>query len=85
MEILPCLFLAHIFFMNNTFPHIRTNLFLTHSFFSFSLPPTQKNPLSLGKLPYPFLELIPLVQWKLRNLPLQLWPFHPLRANENWE
>jgi len=67
MEILPCLFLAHIFFMNDTFPHIRTNLFLTHSFSSFFLPHTQNTLLPFGKFSYILLELVPLVQWKFQN------------------
>ncbi len=71
MEILPCLFPAHIFFMNNTFPHIKINLFLTHSFSSFPLPQTQETSLSFGKPPSLFLELVPVVQWKFRNPPLQ--------------
>jgi len=83
MEILPCLFLAHIFFMNNTFPHIRTNLSFTHSFSSFPLPPTQDTLFSFGKPPWPFHELVPLAQWKFQNSPFQSMPSSSFKSQ--WE
>ncbi len=85
MKILPCLFLAHIFSMNNTFPHIRTNIFLTHSFSSFLLPPTQDTHLSLVSFHDLSLSLFPLSNGNFEILPSNQWPSHPSRTNENWE
>jgi hypothetical protein len=79
MAILPCLFLAHILFMNNTLPHIKINLFLTHSFYSLLLPPTQHTPLPLSKPPGPSMSLFPLTNGSFEILPSNQWPPHPLK------
>ncbi len=76
-------YFLHTFFLWTTFPHIRINLFLTHSLSSFSLFPTKDIPLFLGKPPWPFLELVPLVQWKLRNPSLQ--SMAPSSFKSQWE
>jgi hypothetical protein len=56
------LLVAHIFFMNNTFPHIKINLLLTFSFSFFLFPPKTHELLSLLGTPLkPLLELAPLV------------------------
>ncbi len=78
----------HAYFLHTSFPwttlaHIRINIFLTHSFSSFSLLPTQDTPLSFGKPPWPFLELISLAKWKLRNPSLQ--SMAPSSFKSQWE
>jgi hypothetical protein len=57
---LPSMFLfAHIFFMN-TFPYLRTNLFLTLPFFSFAFPQnTRYSSSPLVPLQDPSLSLLP--------------------------
>jgi hypothetical protein len=61
--------------------------FLTHSFSSFVPSGLKKHTPSihLVSFPWPLLELIPLVQWKLEILPSNQWPPYPSRANENWK
>ncbi len=76
-------YFLHTYFPWTTFPHIRTNLFLTHSFSSLSLFPIQDTPFSFGKPPWPFLELVSLVQWKLRNPSLQ--SMDPSSFKSQWE
>ncbi len=78
----------HAYFLHTSFPwttlaHIRTNIFLTHSFSSFPLLPTQDTPLSFGKPPWPFLEFVPLVQWELWNPSLQ--SMAPSSFKNQWE
>ncbi len=87
MEILPCLILAHISLMKNTFPHIRTNPF----FFShipslhFSFPQPKRLPSSLVSLHDLYLSLFPLPNGSFEILSSNQWPPHPSKANENWE
>ncbi len=76
-------YFLHTSFPWKTFPHIRTNLFFTHSFSSFSLFSTQDTPFSFGKPPWPFLELVSFVQWKFRNLSLQ--SMDPSSFKSQWE
>ncbi len=76
-------YFLHTSFSWTTFPHIRTNLFFTHSLSSFFLFSTQDTPLSFGKLPWPFLELVSLVQWKLRNPSLQSMDLSSFKSQ--WE
>jgi len=85
MEILPCLFLAHISPMNDTFPHIRTNLFFTHSFSSFPLPQHKILLSPSVNLHNLSLSLFPLSNGSFEILPSNQRPPHLSRANENWE
>ncbi len=54
------LLFAHIFFMNNTFLYLKTNLFLTLPFFSFSFPQNTR---------YSYSPLVPLQDPSLSLLP----------------
>ncbi len=76
-------FLHTSFFMNNTFPHIRTNLFLTHSFSSFPFPQHKILLFPLVSLHDLSLNLFPLSNGSFEILPSNQWPPHPSRANEN--
>ncbi len=71
---LPCSLFSHISFMNNTLSHIKTNS-LSHTPSppsSSSLSPKKHSPFThLVNLPWPFLELVPLIQWKFQNPSLQ--------------
>ncbi len=70
---LPCSLFAHIFPMNNLPSHIRINVFFHILFLLLCSPGLEKHTPSthLVSLLWPLLELVPLVQWKLGNPPLQ--------------
>ncbi len=64
------LLFTHIFFMNNTFPYLKTNLFLTFPFFSFAFPQnTRYSPLLLETPPRPLLELASLSNGSWKSFP----------------
>jgi hypothetical protein len=71
--------------LNNTFSHIRTNLFSILSFSSFLFTKHKIFLSLLGTPPRPLLEIVHLVQWKLEILPSNQWPPHPSWTNENRE
>jgi len=76
-------YFLHTSFPWTTFPHIRINLFFTHSFSSFSFFSTQDTLLSFHKPTWPFLELVSPVQWKLWNPSLQ--SMDPSSFKKQWE
>jgi len=73
--------------MNNTFPHKKYFLIFFHTFFLFLFPfPNPKRlPSPLVSLHDLSLSLYPLPNGSFKILPSNQWPFHPSKANKNWE
>ncbi len=71
--------------MNNTFPHIRTNIFFVSHIPSlpFSFPQPKRLPSPLVSLHDLSLSLSPLPNGSFEILPFNQWPSHPSKANEN--
>jgi hypothetical protein len=64
------LLFAHLFFMNNTFSYLRTNLFFTLPFFPLFFPPKHKILFfPLGTSPRPLLELASLSNGSWKSFP----------------